>query len=509
MIVFPVYRGAHEPTDAQIKSGNYKKRQIDWNGLVISIENEAGSIRRGTNSYGKPWETRMLYPYGYIRSTMGVDGDHVDCFLGPNMDAPIVYVIHQRKHGAWSQYDEDKCMIGFDSEDEAKSAFLACYDDPRFLGPITVMSVDEFREKVLATKDKPQMVKAIFFKALVAAHTRRLPSGKVVQVRAYSNRRTKKSSPQTEKLAIFARRKSTKKVTQSDGPPDESSHNRIISGHGDDRVELFHGTDSSGAKAIAESGYIRRSAFFTPDRTVAQAYGGPDGEVITVSIPKSDLMIDMDLPGQTLLTVDEANGYAENDGWTIEDYIRNGHSVGVESDVYLREPEAPAKATPEQVKYALGDDHSDRVDRFLRNFDMGGNDELRAIVTEATSNLPDWSPDTHHQWADAINSHPEYAKITSDRQADSLRKSGRKGAANLLSALASIGMKVKVEKSQSLGSSSTYLYVMNPENEKSIKIRLSDHQPTDSSIDTFGSNDISTTHQHWKSALERAKKLLS
>jgi hypothetical protein len=154
------------PSESQMKAGNYPKRKIAWRGMTISIENEAGSTRSGKNRDGKEWSITMKYPYGYINRTEGVDGDHVDCFVGPSMDADTVYVVHARKVNRWEDYDEDKCMIGFGSEDAAKEAFLSCYSDPRFLGPITAMPVDEFIEKAKATKEKPAMIKALIFRRL-------------------------------------------------------------------------------------------------------------------------------------------------------------------------------------------------------------------------------------------------------------------------------------------------------------------------------------------------------
>jgi Inorganic Pyrophosphatase len=45
------------PTLAQSEAGNYPKRKLQWNDLTISVENEAGSVRKG-----KGWQTKMLYP---------------------------------------------------------------------------------------------------------------------------------------------------------------------------------------------------------------------------------------------------------------------------------------------------------------------------------------------------------------------------------------------------------------------------------------------------------------
>jgi hypothetical protein len=133
-----------------------------WHGLELAIENPVGTTRSGKKPDGTEWHTTMAHAYGEISGTNGVDGDPVDIFLGPDLDtAPMVYVVHQKTVDDWDKYDEDKCMLGFSSEGEARSAFLQNYDDPRFLGPITAMPVAEFVEKVRATHDKPAMIKGI------------------------------------------------------------------------------------------------------------------------------------------------------------------------------------------------------------------------------------------------------------------------------------------------------------------------------------------------------------
>lgn len=148
--------GWTKPTPAQAAAGNYKKPRITWQGLEIAIENPAGTVREGNG-----WRTKMKYDYGYVCRSEAVDGDEVDVYLGPDLDAPTVYVVHQRKYGDWKRYDEDKVMIGFQSEADARAAYLKHYDDPRFLGPITAMPVAEFVAKVRATYEKPAMIKGI------------------------------------------------------------------------------------------------------------------------------------------------------------------------------------------------------------------------------------------------------------------------------------------------------------------------------------------------------------
>jgi len=155
-----IRRNPGEPDAKQAEASTYNKPRIEWRGLTLAIENPAGSVRRGRNRHGVTWEVRMRFDYGEILGSMGVDGDPVDVIVGPNLDAPMVYVVHQRKVNRWDEYDEDKCCVGFDSEADAEQAFLSNYNDPRFLGPITAMPVDEFVAKVRATRDKPAMIKA-------------------------------------------------------------------------------------------------------------------------------------------------------------------------------------------------------------------------------------------------------------------------------------------------------------------------------------------------------------
>lgn len=167
-----IRRNPGEPSAEQAEASSYNKPRVHWQGLTIAIENPAGSVRRGRNRHGVSWEIRMRFDYGEIVGSMGVDGDPVDVYLGPNLDAPMVYVVHQRRVNDWAEYDEDKCMVGFDSEEDAKQAFLSNYTDPRFLGPITAMPVAEFVAKVRATADKPAMIKALLLKTHVAGYTK-------------------------------------------------------------------------------------------------------------------------------------------------------------------------------------------------------------------------------------------------------------------------------------------------------------------------------------------------
>ena len=132
-------------------------RRMKFRGLDVSIETDEGELRHWTDSStGEKGTTKMKVPYGYIRRTQGVDGDHVDVFVGPYEMADHVYVIHQRKAPDFKAYDEDKCMLGFGTADEAKAAYQNHYRDDRFFGSMVTMPFDEFKKKVLATYDTPK-----------------------------------------------------------------------------------------------------------------------------------------------------------------------------------------------------------------------------------------------------------------------------------------------------------------------------------------------------------------
>lgn len=127
-----------------------------WHGLDISIENDVGSVRR----WGANGETRMQFPYGYIRRTEGADGDHVDCYLGSDSSAKFVYVVHQRDPNT-GVYDEDKCFLDFPSADAAMEAYRAHRNDgDDALASMTTLRVSEFIEKVKATFDQPAKIHA-------------------------------------------------------------------------------------------------------------------------------------------------------------------------------------------------------------------------------------------------------------------------------------------------------------------------------------------------------------
>lgn len=145
------------PTEGQKEAGNYQKGHINIDGYDISIENPKGSIRRGTDANGKEWETTMHNTYGYIRGTEGVDGDHIDVFLSDEPASGSVFVVDQ-VNPSTGDFDEHKVMYGFNSEENARQAYLSNYQEGwGGLGAITEVSREEFKKWVESShrKTKP------------------------------------------------------------------------------------------------------------------------------------------------------------------------------------------------------------------------------------------------------------------------------------------------------------------------------------------------------------------
>lgn len=151
-----------------LQKGRKLHGKLVFQGLPISIENKAGSRRYwydpNADEHGS---TKMKYPYGYIRGTLGTDGDAVDVFVGPDNTSEKVFVVTQMKRPEFRKVDEQKVMLGFNSSEEAKKAYLSHFNDPRFFGSMKEMSIDEFKSKVSSQKGK--LIKHLFFDSASAS----------------------------------------------------------------------------------------------------------------------------------------------------------------------------------------------------------------------------------------------------------------------------------------------------------------------------------------------------
>lgn len=158
-----VHAGAHQaatsphndrryPTHGQIRAGNYPKGTVRLHGLVIRIENPAGSVRAGIDkANGKVWLTQMRGAhYGYIRDVdgkaapRGRDKDHLDVFVGPDLESDRVFIVDQvRPDGG---FDEHKIVLGTKTVDQARELYAAQYSAGWKVGPISELGVAELKK---------------------------------------------------------------------------------------------------------------------------------------------------------------------------------------------------------------------------------------------------------------------------------------------------------------------------------------------------------------------------
>jgi len=87
----------------------------------------------------------MPHHYGYIKGVAGADGDELDCFVGPNLKSDQVFVINQNDPKT-GEFDEHKCMLGFDAPEDAKAAYQSSYQDGwQGFGDMIPMSMADFK----------------------------------------------------------------------------------------------------------------------------------------------------------------------------------------------------------------------------------------------------------------------------------------------------------------------------------------------------------------------------
>ena len=134
-----------QPTPEQRKAGKYEKGRVVVQGLPIDIENPKGSVREGKSKAGKTWRTVMKDHYGYIRDVDGEDGDKLDVFVGPTPSAETVFVVNQ-VDPVTGKFDEHKVMLGYQTQAEARRAYLSNYEKGwNGLDSVVPMTMEEFK----------------------------------------------------------------------------------------------------------------------------------------------------------------------------------------------------------------------------------------------------------------------------------------------------------------------------------------------------------------------------
>jgi phage-related protein (TIGR01555 family) len=143
-------------------------KRYEFAGVPVSVEYPAGVRRLLKNRTGKPvYDAIMQHDYGFIENTVGRDGDEIDVIVGPNPQAAHAYVVDMIDGGPEPAHwqDEDKLLIGFDSPETAKDAFLSMYPES-FFGGMGRMTMDELRHRLHypSNWDRPEEMFAFAFK---------------------------------------------------------------------------------------------------------------------------------------------------------------------------------------------------------------------------------------------------------------------------------------------------------------------------------------------------------
>jgi hypothetical protein len=147
----PAGEAENEPAPRKPKqAADSEHRDLTFAGLPITIEYDAGTRRQIRNEAGQlVYDRLMRFDYGFIRNTLGRDGDEVDVLIGPAENAPFVYVCDMIDLGPDidKRENESKVCLGFQSRSSAERAFLTMYP-PSFLGGIEELTLAEFVEQL-------------------------------------------------------------------------------------------------------------------------------------------------------------------------------------------------------------------------------------------------------------------------------------------------------------------------------------------------------------------------
>lgn len=142
--------------------------KINLFGLPITIETKRGMYRTGKDANGIPWATKLDSDYGYIRRTVGADGEQIDCYIGQNPHSDLVFVMNQKFPSG--RFDEHKVMLGYNSKDEAIQSYLTNNPKAKILfDSMEILTLPQFKQWLMTwSKQRRMEINVVKFKSSLA-----------------------------------------------------------------------------------------------------------------------------------------------------------------------------------------------------------------------------------------------------------------------------------------------------------------------------------------------------
>jgi len=132
-----------------------------FQGIPIVLEHFKNDVRSWHDATGRG-RSFMLHSYGYIPDTMGLDGDEIDVFVGPESASDNVFIVYQLAAPDFKELDEWKVMLGFDTASQATEAYMNQYDKSQFYGDCKHISIDLFIHTILVDHPVYEYINPLF-----------------------------------------------------------------------------------------------------------------------------------------------------------------------------------------------------------------------------------------------------------------------------------------------------------------------------------------------------------
>lgn len=152
--------------------GSIIDRVLKWNGLDIGVEYLPGMVRFP----GRKNSKKLRSGYGHIRNHLGADGNALDCYIhsgllpakgGEPQGSDRIFEVSQvsPKNG---DFDEHKYMLGYDSLDSAKSAYLTEMPSDRFgrIREVAIADLAQYKRNADNSYSELLAADSVFFSEL-------------------------------------------------------------------------------------------------------------------------------------------------------------------------------------------------------------------------------------------------------------------------------------------------------------------------------------------------------